>query len=175
MGIVAQRQRALNAGDGETMKRNLGPAGLDGLEVALDTYGADRTRWPAPLRHELSALIADSGEARKMLRDAELFDELLDRAPRYDASRLDSLKERIAMAAAHQPRLVAARSEAVQRPTLRRHHGLAATALAASLVLGVLAGQSSVVSALLGTNSANASRQVAQTDEADVLLDEDML
>jgi hypothetical protein len=151
------------------------PAGLDGLEAALDTYGADRTRWPAPLRHELSALIADSGEARKMLRDAELFDELLDRAPRYDASRLDSLKERIATAAAHQPRLVAARSEAVQRPALRRHHGLAATALAASLILGVLAGQSSVVSALLGTNSANASRQVAQTDEADVLLDEDML
>ncbi|AGK58068.1 hypothetical protein HYPDE_31968 [Hyphomicrobium denitrificans 1NES1] len=157
------------------MTRNMRPAGLDGLEAALDTYGADRTRWPAPLRHELSALIADSGEARKMLRDAELFDELLDRAPRYDASRLDSLKERIATAAAHQPRLVAARSEAVQRPALRRHHGLAATALAASLILGVLAGQSSVVSALLGTNSANASRQVAQTDEADVLLDEDML
>jgi hypothetical protein len=58
---------------------------------------------------------------------------------------------------------------------LRRHHGFAATALAASLVLGVLAGQSSTVSALLGTNSANASRQIAQTDDADVLLDEDLL
>ena len=154
------------------MTRN--PIGLDGLEAALDTYGADRTRWPAPLRHELSALIADSGEARKMLRDAELFDELLDRAPQYDTSRLDTLKERIA-AAAHQPRLVATRPEAAQPPVLRRHHGLAATALAASLVLGVLAGQSSVVNALLGTNSASASRQVAQTDEADILLDEDML
>ena len=157
------------------MTRNLRPIGLDGLEAALDTYGADRTRWPAPLRHELSALIADSGEARKMLRDAELFDELLDRAPQYDTSRLDSLKERIVAAAAHQPRLVATRPEAAQPLTLRRHHGLAATALAASLVLGVLAGQSSVVNALLGTNSVSASRQIAQTDEADILLDEDML
>lgn len=157
------------------MTRNLKPAGLDGLEAALDTYGADRTRWPAPLRHELSALIADSGDARQMLRDAELFDTLLDRAPQYDASRLDGLMQRIATAAAHQPRLVATHPEAVQRPVLRRHHGWAVTALAASLVLGVLAGQSSVVNSLLGTNSAYASRQVAQTDDPDILLDEDML
>lgn len=156
------------------MTRNLKPAGLDGLEAALDTYGADRTRWPAPLRHELSALIADSGDARKMLRDAELFDTLLDRAPQYDASRLDGLKQRIAVAAAHQPRLVATHFEAA-RPVLRRRQGWAVTALAASLVLGVLAGQSSVVSSLLGTNSAYASRQVAQTDDPDILLDEDML
>lgn len=157
------------------MTRNLSPVGLEGLEAALDTYGADRTRWPAPLRHELSALIADSGEARKLLRDAELFDELLDRAPQYNAERLNNLKHRIATAAVHQPRLVTTRSDVVQRPVLRRHHGFAATALAASLVLGVLAGQSSTVSALLGTNSANASRQIAQTDDADVLLDEDLL
>ncbi|MBN9354586.1 MAG: hypothetical protein J0H04_11665 [Hyphomicrobium denitrificans] len=158
------------------MTRNLKPAGLDGLEAALDTYGADRTRWPAPLRHELSALIADSSEARKMLRDAELFDTLLDRAPQYDASRLDGLKERIASAAAHQPRLVVTHPQAsTPRPVPHHRQGWAVTALAASLVLGVLAGQSSVVSSLLGTNSAYASRQVAQTDDADFLLDEDML
>jgi hypothetical protein len=157
------------------MTRNLKPAGLDGLEAALDTYGADRTRWPAPLRHDLSALIADSGEARKMLRDAELFDTLLDRAPQYDASRLDGLKQRIASAAAHQPRLIVTHPEPAQRAVPRRHQGLAVTALAASLVLGVLAGQSSVVSSLLGTNSAYASRQVAHADDPDILLDEDML
>ena len=33
------------------MTRNLRPVGLDRLETALDTYGADRTRWPALLRH----------------------------------------------------------------------------------------------------------------------------
>lgn len=157
------------------MTRNLKPAGLDGLEAALDTYGADRTRWPAPLRHDLSALLADSGEARKMLRDAELFDTLLDRAPQYDPSRLDGLKQRIAAAAAQQPRLIMTHPEPVQRAAPRRHQGWAVTALAASLVLGVLAGQSSVVSSLLGTNSAYASRQVAHADDPDILLDEDML
>jgi hypothetical protein len=157
------------------MTRNLKPAGLGGLEAALDTYGADRTRWPAPLRHELSALIADSSDAQKMLRDAELFDQLLDRAPQYDASRLEGLKQRIATAAAHQPRLVTSHPKAVPQPAPRHHQGWAVTALAASLILGVLAGQSSVVSSLLGSNSPYASRQVAQTDDPDVLLDEDML
>lgn len=157
------------------MTRNLRPAGLEGLEVALDTYGADRTRWPAPLRHELSALIADSADARKLLRDAELFDELLDRAPQYDAARLASLEQRITAAVAHQPRLVAAQSGLESYPALRRHQGWAATALAASLILGVLAGQSNVVRGLLGTNTANASQQVAQTDDTDVLLDGDLL
>jgi hypothetical protein len=159
------------------MTRNLQPLGLDRLETALDTYGADRTRWPAPLRHELSALIADSGEARKLLRDAELFDQLLDHAPQYDASRLDGLKKRITTAAEHQPRLVSKRSQAAPMSALRRNHGWVATALAASLVLGVLAGQSNVVNSFLGSNasSASAGRQLAQGDDADALLYEDML
>jgi ferric-dicitrate binding protein FerR (iron transport regulator) len=159
------------------MTRNLRPVGLDRLETALDTYGADRTRWPAPLRHELSALIAGDGEARTLLRDAELFDQLLDSAPQYDAARLDSLKQRIENAVVHQPRLVASRPEAAPLTILRRFHGLAATALAASLVLGVMAGQSSIVNSVWNSNSSatGASRQIAQTDDTDVLLDEDML
>jgi hypothetical protein len=159
------------------MTRNLQPVGLDRLETALDTYGADRTRWPAPLRHELSALIADSGEARKLLRDAELFDQLLDQAPQYDLSRLDGLKKRIEAAVEHQPRLVSAKQQAARSPVLRRNHGWAATALAASLVLGVLAGQSNVVNSFWGSNgsSANATPQIAQTDDGDALLDEDLL
>ena len=39
-------------------RKGLGTVGLDKLEATLDTYGADRTRWPAPLRHALSGLIA---------------------------------------------------------------------------------------------------------------------
>lgn len=160
------------------MTRNLRPAGLDRLEATLDTYGADRTRWPAPLRHDLSGLIAGNEDARKLLRDAELFDRLLDSTPQYDAARLDNLKERIAGAAERQPRLVSTRPETTTaRPVLRRHHGLAATALAASLVLGVLAGQSSIVNSLLGADPAytSYSRQMAQSDDADILLDEDFL
>jgi hypothetical protein len=174
------------------MARNgLGPVGLDKLEAALDTNGADRTRWPAPLRLTLSGLIAGSAEAQKMLRDAEAFDRLLDRAPQYDASRLGQLSERIAFAAERQPRLVSDRPASVgaaaERPGarpgfLRRHNGLAATALAASLVLGVFAGQlkvfNSTADILLGSDgssSATTGRQMAQTDDTDSFLDEDLL
>lgn len=154
-------------------------AGLDTLETVLDTYGADRTRWPAPLRHSLSGLVAGNAEAQKLLKEAEAFDRLLDMAPQYDAARLDKLKERIALAADRQPRLVASQAHAT-RPVMRRHNGLAATALAASLVLGIFAGQSKTITStadlLLGDGSGYASsKQMAQTDEADSLLDEDLL
>ena len=164
------------------MTRNgLGPFGLEKLEAALDAYGADRTRWPAPLRHALSALIASDGQAQRTLSDAEAFDRLLDKAPQFDARRLAKLKDRIAAAAERQPRLVSARPAKASTPRLRRHHGLAATALAASLVLGVFAGQSSFLKttadSLLGDGAgfAKTSRQIAQSDDADSLLDEDLL
>ncbi|MBN9246167.1 MAG: hypothetical protein J0I81_01700 [Hyphomicrobium sp.] len=170
------------------MSRNsLGPVGLDKLEAALDAYGADRTRWPAPLRLALSGLIAGNSEAQKMLRDAEAFDRLLDKAPQYDQSRLDGLSHRIMATAERQPRVVTNRTsvarEPAGRPTAwswqRRHHGFAATALAASLVLGVFAGQLNVLNSsadvLLGGNTNASSTRIAQSDDADVLLDEDLL
>ena len=76
------------------------------------------------------------------------------------------------------PRLVAERRVATGHLALRHRHGLAATALAASLVLGVLAGQSNAFNVLLGgggSRVANISQQLAQTDEADSFLDEDLL
>jgi hypothetical protein len=164
-------------------RKGLHIIGLDKLEATLDTYGADRTRWPAPVRHMLSGLIAGNPEAQKLLKDAEAFDRLLDKAPRYDAVRLDKLRERIAAAAARQPRLISTRShQAAAGPALRRQHGLVATALAASLVLGIFAGQSSVVSRTAdtilggdGSSYASNGRQMAQTDEAGSLLDGDLL
>ncbi|MET1046133.1 MAG: hypothetical protein ABWX70_05455 [Hyphomicrobium sp.] len=170
------------------MSRNgLGPVGLDKLEEALDTYGADRTRWPAPLRLMLSSLIAGNPDARKMLKDAEAFDRLLDAAPPYDASRLSGLSDRIAAAAERQPRIISSRAaertaSGVKWSGLRRHHGVVATALAASLVLGVFAGQlnmfNSTADVLLGGDgvaSSSVNRQLAQTDDADGFLDEDLL
>jgi hypothetical protein len=163
----------------------LSPVGLDKLEAALDTYGADRTRWPAPLRLALSGLIAGNPEAQKMLKDAEAFDLLLDRAPQYDASRLSKLSERIVAAAERQPRLVArgkppTKSAHSLWSGVRRHHGLAASALAASLLLGVFAGQlnmfNSTADVLLGNNAATtSSKQVALSDDGESFLDEDLL
>jgi hypothetical protein len=169
------------------MSRNgLGLVGLDKLEAALDTYGADRTRWPAPLRLSLSGLVAGNTDAQKMLRDAEAFDRLLDSAPQYDAARLGGLSDRIVAAVEHQPRLVSsqarpARSGGSVWPAVRRHHGFAATALAASLVLGVFVGQlnmfNSTADVLLGgdANNPTVAKQMAQTDDADGFLDEDLL
>ena len=159
-------------------RKGLGTVGLDKLEATLDTYGADRTRWPAPLRHALSGLIAGNAEAQELLKQAEAFDRLLDKAPQYDAARLGKLTERIVAAAERQPRLVAQQRVATGHLALRHRHGLAATALAASLVLGVLAGQSNAFNVLLGgggSRVANISQQLAQTDEADSFLDEDLL
>ena len=170
------------------MARNsLGPVGLDKLEAALDAYGADRTRWPAPLRLALSGLIASSSEAQRMLRDAEAFDRLLDQAPQYDQSRLEGLSQRIMATAERQPRVVANGSPSGPRATeraaawgwQRRHHGFAATALAASLVLGVFAGQlnflNSSAEVILGASENASATRIAQSDDTDVLLDEDLL
>jgi hypothetical protein len=171
------------------MSRNgLSPVGLDKLEATLDTYGADRTRWPAPLRLALSSLVAGNVDAQKMLRDAEAFDRLLDSAPQYDVTRLDKLSDRITAAVEGQPRLVSsnpassAKSGDARWPArLRRHHGIVATALAASLVLGVFAGQirvlNSTADVLLGGDNASAvsSRQLALSDDTDSFLEEDML
>jgi hypothetical protein len=122
-----------------------------------------------------------------MLKDAEAFDRLLDKAPQYDATRLSKLSDRIAAAAERQPRLVTSQERSPAAavrpawPTLRRHHGLAATALAASLVLGVFAGQmkvfTSTADALLGEDgsSSTLSRQIAFTDDGDSFVDGDLL
>jgi len=160
-------------------RKGLYTVGLDQLEATLDTYGADRTRWPAPLRHALSGLIAGNAEAQELLKKAEIFDRLLDKAPQYDAARAGRLADRIVAAAERQPRLMTTdRREAMGHPVLRHRHGLAATALAASLVLGVIAGQSKIFNELLvgdGARATSISPQLAQTDDADSFLDEDLL
>ncbi len=158
--------------------------GLADLEAALDTYGADRTRWPAPLRHALSGLIAGNPEAAKMLKDAQLFDRLLDQAPQYDSARLGALAKSIAAAAESQPRVVPFSRPAPvpARPPVRRwDYGYAGAALAASLLVGIIAGQTNLLrpaaELVIGDGSSYdaSGTQLAQTDDADTLLDEDLL
>lgn len=159
-----------------------GTAGLAELEAVLDTYGADRTRWPAPVRHSLSGLIAGNAQARQMLEDAEVFDHLLDQAPAASREELSSLTERIVAAAAAQPRLAVSRPPSVVMPAPRRvsrQQSWAAAALAASLALGILAGQSvSIDSSGVASTSGDTagSGQVALFDESDdALLSEELL
>jgi hypothetical protein len=148
-------------------------AGLSELNEALDTYGADRTRWPAPLRHSLSSLVATNPEAEERLRRGEVFDRLLDKAPGYDATKLKQLAERIASAT--QTARVAA-FVSPRKSFSRREYSFAGAALAASLLLGVIVGQSPFADRTLAdADGATISTQMAQTDYSDSLLDEDLL
>lgn len=154
---------------------------LSQLQETLDIYGADRTRWPVGIRHTLSRFIADDARAQRMVADAEIFDRLLDQAPAMSTDRLAVLTDRIVADASRQPRIVTSRDASTLKqvrkwraPAVER--GVAAAAMAASLLLGVLAGQSQIGSQaaeyLIGEASVT---QVAQFDDTDGFLDEDLL
>ncbi|MGL4395898.1 MAG: hypothetical protein ACRCS9_05105 [Hyphomicrobium sp.] len=173
----------------------------DRLIETLDVFGADRTRWPADRRLELAAYIAQDGEAQRLMRDASRFDALLDLAP-VAAGDHQARVDRIVAAAAVTPRVSATSGHdaiapadaalakaaarvvpfAARRPaqTLRRNVS-AGMALAASLMLGILAGQSqSVTTAMTAvlsddTAAATASQQLAQSDDVELVFDEDLL
>lgn len=73
---------------------------LELLSRVLETYGGDRNRWPAAERLALSRILADDQDARRLLREAEALDALLDAAPVVPSSREAALAARIAAAAA---------------------------------------------------------------------------
>jgi hypothetical protein len=158
------------------------------MDEVLAIYGGDRTRWPAPLRSQLAVLIANSEQARKMLAEAEALDRLLDLAPEMGTDRLALLSDRIAAQAAHTPQMavIAGRSgpaKPIAKPVPDwRRHAAGITALAASLVLGVMIGQNANVAPAMsdmasaaGIESFGDGSQIASTDEYYIGIDEDML
>lgn len=161
--------------------------GLELLDDVLATYGSDRTRWPAPLRLELSQLLANSPAARSMLADAQSLDRLLDMAPTVGSTRVAALSERIMAQAARTPRVAASGASAAApraKPatTPWRRHAAGISALAASLVIGLLAGQNAMMepavselASVVGIDSLSDGSRLAATDETYVSLDEDML
>lgn len=159
---------------------------LADLQSALDAFGADRTRWPARVRHELSSFVAANADAQRLLREAEAFDRLLDAAPTLGPDKIDALVGRICAAAERQPRAVHANEPRAAESAWisgfgRREQTWAAAALAASLVIGIFAGQTPSIDpagSLLTESSANGdngAQQLASTDEVDSLSDEDLL
>jgi hypothetical protein len=156
---------------------------LDLLDRTLEVYGGDLRRWPDGTRARLADLVTSSQDAKRRIAAARALDHVLDFAPRLSEVQNAALADRIVARAARQPRVVT-RLELPPRRRLsdRINHGMAAAALAASLMIGILSGQNttfaSVTDALVGDNgaiSSGAGQQMAQTDDADSLLDEDML
>lgn len=157
---------------------------FDLLDRTLEAYGGNASRWPDGLRTRLLAFVAANGEAQKRVAAAEALDQVLDVAPRLSDAQNATLAERIIARAAHQPRIVS--KPELPQPRVRTgwhvNHGLAGAALAASLVIGMLAGQNAAFTTLtdviVGRNANGASasnQQVAQGDDADTAIDEDLL
>jgi hypothetical protein len=146
------------------------------LTRLLDVYGAERTRWPAEARAAAALLVASDAEARRLVAETEALDRVLARAPTPDMAAETALAERIVAAAQRSPRIVrlpgtqrvaeappsgdAAPRDAARLPVkvveprrwrarfVSREMG-AAGLLAASLVMGVVIGSSSLPPQLL--------------------------
>lgn len=159
--------------------------GLELLDDVLAIHGSDRARWPAAARDELSVLIASSPEARAMVAEAEALDRLMDLAPKMSSDRLALLTERIVAQAERTPRMsvIPGASQPKTKPSPDwRRQATGVTALAASLLLGIMIGQNATVApavseiaTVVGIESLDDNSQIASTDEAYVGIDEDLL
>lgn len=71
--------RARRPGDtpGVTMTAKTGGLKLEAFEVLLETYGADRERWPADQRTLAAELMAANAGARALFLEAEALDRVL--------------------------------------------------------------------------------------------------
>ena len=159
---------------------------FEALDNAIDIYGADTSRWPAHVSRALAPLLAGSADAQKRMREAGVFERMLDSAPVMSKTRQAALADRIVAAAGRQPRIVhgtaAPQLRATDRVIGRREHGFAAAALAASLMLGIVAGgrasiipfAATIVSDASGDAGAS-SQRLAAMDDADGLFYEDLL
>jgi hypothetical protein len=140
------------------------------LGQLLDVYGADRVRWPANVRAAAAHFVARDVEARRLLAEAEALDRVLESAPVPALAVEAALVERIVAAAQRSPRIVkiedsrpaVAGATSVQaaappvvvtpgsrRPRLLGREARAVGFLAASLVIGVVLGNSELTPQLL--------------------------
>jgi len=105
---------------------------IDRLSVLLDAYGADRSRWPEGERAGAWALIEANAAARALYDEVRALDRVLARASAIEPS--PELKAEI-LAAAGQPR-----ESWIQALWPFGAAWKPASALAAAVVLGVVAG-----------------------------------
>jgi predicted dienelactone hydrolase len=145
-----------------TEKNNIEGNGLEALEQVLERFGADRTRWPAPVRRDFAGLIATDREAKARLREAEALDRLLDLAPQPPVD-TRALTDRIMAAAlaeapaVPQPQARVAWAQSDRRTSAVSAQWPAAAALAASLVLGAIFGMTGLFDTTVGPLVADAS------------------
>jgi hypothetical protein len=166
---------------------------IEALRGLLETYGSDRTRWPARERLRFANLIAQDAQARAMMTEAAALDRLLDMAPQVSSERESALAARIIAAAMVTERsatsagiaanqassrgnvldLNAARQRSAggfYRRPVRKAGWQAAGLMAASLVIGVMAG----ASGLLNPFASSGNVIESEIDAGQLALGEDM-
>lgn len=124
------------------------------LARLLAAYGADRARWPAASRNRFDDLIARDAEARRLVREAEALDGLLQTADASPSAVSAELVARVMRRAAEAPQAkpiprgpADVVDMAARRPVLRvprssghRSEWRVAAVLAASLAFGLYIG-----------------------------------
>lgn len=173
---------------------------LERLQAVLDVYGGDRDRWPASERLELARLVASDVEAERMVREARALDRLLDQAPVLGSERLQMLTQRVVAAAEAEGRwtgegavTAVAATDPVTPPTAvkeprmirpqpmpaPRGHMQSAMLLAASLVMGILAGATVLSGELPGAavsgDDIGVQQLVMGDDDTVDVIEEDLL
>lgn len=132
------------------------PMSLAEFAELVDTFGADRTRWPLLRRHRADALIALDADARRLLDEAAALDTVLDQATIPEPSNLDGLLDKVMARATAGPRLATSTPSAAANQTRvtatrprvstadRRDAWRAGALMAASLVAGLYLGQAQI-------------------------------
>ena len=168
-------------------KTGFGKAGTALLEETLEIYGADRTRWPLEVRRALSGLLSENADARRLLAEGEALYRLLDFAPALEKSRVNALSDRIAAASRITPRVAATANVPIPKKAIwTPRRAASGMALAASLVLGIIAGQSVEMAPSVnelavavgidaGGEVTTGNNTVALGEEAETVFDEDLL
>lgn len=164
-----------------TDKRTTQSTGLDALEQALERFGSDRTRWPAPVRRDLAGLLAESAEAKARLREAEALDRLLDLAPppaidtRALADRILAAAEAEVPAPAAEPARARVAWAVFGRRPSAEGQWPAAALLAASLVLGTVFGLTGTLDQAMGPLVTASSSYETDVDPAQLAFDADAI
>lgn len=138
------------------MAGNQNTAELLDFEQHLDVHGSRSERWAEEARQRFEPLLAKSGRARELLAETRALEQLLDRAPLPDAQRMQSLADRISAAVVAEVKSSSASASVIDlgarrrlRQPLRSFSWKVASALAASLLVGIFIGASpSVTSAV---------------------------
>ena len=146
-------------------------AELAAFEEFLEVHGARAERWPEAARERFRPLLERNARARELLAEARVLETLLDRAPLPSADRTEPLANRIVAVAAaekaNQPSTgnvidLAARRQA-RTMLMPRSRWQVASALAASLLVGIYLGASPPVTSAIETIAA----AVGLEDEAE--------